>query len=73
MVCINEVFAKNLRRMRREKGMSPEQLAKKAGLATGSVYGWETARYLPSLYPALCLVEALGCTVEDLVRGEEDG
>ena len=73
MTCLIDVFAKNLRRMRMERGMTMAQLAEKAGVATSGVCRWESRECLPTLYPALCLAKALGCTVEDLVRGEDDG
>ena len=73
MTCLIDVFAKNLRRMRMERGMTMAQLAEKAGVATSGVCRWEAGERLPILYSALCLAKALGCTVEDLVRGEDDG
>lgn len=73
MVCLSDVFAKNLRRTRMEKGMTMAQLAEKAGVAASGVCRWETGKWSPTLHSALCLAEALGCTIDDLVRGEDDG
>lgn len=54
------------RRLRKERGLTQEQLAAKVGCSQAMVFDVETGRAQPSLKLALALADALGTTVDDL-------
>ena len=66
-------FAENLRKLRRERGFTQEQLAEKMGVSFQTVSRWETGVVYPDieLLPEIAdffevrLDELLGCTKED--------
>lgn len=57
----------SLHRIRVDRGMTMEQLARLAGTTVSSVYRYETGLREPSANTAVRLARALGVTVEDLV------
>ena len=57
------------RRLRKEKGLTQEQLAAMVGCSQAMVFDVETGRAQPSLKLALALADALGSTVDDLFAG----
>lgn len=59
-----------IRSVRKESGLTQEQLAERLGVSQRSVSRWETGRTMPdySLLPALC--EALGINVAELLGAE---
>ena len=69
-------FAENLRKLRRERGFTQEQLAEKMGVSFQTVSRWETGVVYPDieLLPAIAELfdsrvdELLGCTKEDKDR-----
>ena len=60
-----------IREIRREKGMTQEQLAERLGISQRSVSRWETGKTMPdlSLYEPLC--EALGIQVSELLYAQK--
>ena len=63
-------LAENIKRMRKEKGLTQEALADALGVTVGAVYKWEAGR-LPLEYKALkAIAEFFGTTAEKIL-GEE--
>ena len=56
---------------RKERNMTQEQLAEKIGVSAKVVSKWETGRSLPDTSFLLPLCDALGLTVQELLRAEE--
>ncbi len=65
---MSEQFAKNLRRLRQEKGYTQERLAQKLGVGPQAVSRWECGNTLPDVMLLPRLAEAFGVTVDDLYR-----
>ena len=57
------------RRLRKERGLTQEQLAAKVGCSQATVFDIESGRAQPSLKLALAIAEALDSTVDDLFSG----
>jgi transcriptional regulator with XRE-family HTH domain len=56
-------FGKRLEQLRKLAGLSPNQLAEKAGITTAAVHYLEAERFAPKLATASRLVKALGCSL----------
>ncbi len=55
--------------LREEKGWTLEKLAEKSGLCPATVCHIERGTREPSLLTAMCLADALGCSLDYLVLG----
>lgn len=53
-----------LRQLRRDKGLTQNQLAQRAGVAQGSLSQWESGAVKPSLDSAKRLADALGISLD---------
>ena len=62
------MLPENLYRLRREKGLSQEQLAELIGVSRQTVSKWETGTSTPELEKLILLSECFGISVDDLVR-----
>lgn len=56
-----------VRKMRKAKGMTQEQLAEKAGVGITHISHIETGRTAPSLDIVICLINAFGCSADELL------
>lgn len=61
----------NLEKIRKEKGISQCDLALSLGVTQGAVSMWESGACMPSSKKLLKLAVVLGCTVDELLKGEE--
>ena len=61
-----------IRDKRRELGMTQEQLAQKLGVTQGAVNKWETSECCPKSSRLKEVAEALGCTVDELLRYDDE-
>lgn len=61
------MFADNLKRIRKEKKLTQVQLAKSLGCSQNEICRWETGTE-PSIQNLVRIANALGCTVDELVR-----
>ena len=68
---MNTPFAENLRRARERQGLTPSELARAIGTTRQNIYSWETGRTSPALDVLPLLSDALGCSVDDLLRPPE--
>ena len=64
---MNESISKNLKRLRKERSLTQEQLAEALGVTTGAVYKWESGRSLPDLPMLLRLADLFGLSLDALV------
>ena len=64
-------IGKFIRKLRKEKNMTQEDLAEKLGVTDRSVSNWENGKNMPdvSLYKLLC--NELGISVNELISGEK--
>ena len=67
----NNFFGENIKRLRREAGMSQEELAEKIGVTSQAVSKWECALSLPDISLILPLADLLGVSTDELLRGEK--
>ncbi len=64
-------FAKNLERLRTERQMTQEELAKRVGVSQPAIAQYENGTATPRLYVTLRIASALATTVEALIEGKE--
>lgn len=65
-------FAKNLERLRTERQMTQEELAKRVGVSQPAIAQYEAGTATPRLYVTLRIASALATTVEALIEGKEE-
>ena len=63
-------IADTLARLRREKGLSQEQIAQQLHVTRQTVSSWETGRTVPGAEMLAPLAQALGAPLSDLLGGE---
>mgnify|MGYP000474663127 FL=1 len=64
-------IGKFISELRKEKGMTQEQLAVKLGVTQKSVSRWETGKNMPDLSLLQLLSAELGISVSELLDGEK--
>ena len=62
----------NLRKIRKQERLTMQALADLSGVSESAIGMYETGKRKPSFEVLLRLSEALGCTVDELVRERED-
>ena len=65
-------LGQNIKRLRKEKGISQEALADAIGVSRQAVSKWETDVSVPELEKLLKLSELFGVTLDELVGYEDD-
>ena len=68
---MSERLAKNLERLRTERQMTQEELAKRVGVSQPAIAQYERGTMTPRLYVTMRLATALHTTVEELIKGKE--
>lgn len=63
-----ENFAQRLMKLRKEKGYTQNQLAEKIGVSNKSISRWETGEGFPDITILVPLADALGVSVDHLLR-----
>lgn len=66
---LTEAVAKNVRRLRAERGMAQTELATEVGVSSAVMSKIELGQATCSLVVFVALAEALDCTLDDLVTG----
>ena len=59
-----------IQEVRRNKGITQNELAEKVGVTQGAVYQWETGKANPTADKLPALAKALGCMIDDLFETE---
>lgn len=62
----------NIKKAREKAGITQQELAKQLGIGQSTVAMWETQRALPRADKLPALAKLLGCTVDELLRKEEE-
>lgn len=57
----------NLRRIRKERRVSQNDLAQSIGVTQGTVSNWETGNVMPTLENLIAIAKFFGCKVDDLI------
>ena len=66
-------FAENLKRLRKEKGLTQEQLARQIGVGKRAVIGYEVEGRYPKKHEVYQkIADALDCTMNDLLTDNSD-
>jgi transcriptional regulator with XRE-family HTH domain len=60
-----------IRRLRKEKNLTQEALAVSMGVERTTVTMWESGAITPPTKHLVPLAEALGCTLDELLRGDD--
>ena len=60
-------FGKNLAKLRKEKGLTQEELVKISGVAISQIRRYETDKSTPSLDAIIKIVKALGVSIDEIV------
>lgn len=72
-ILLTEVFMKNnLEKIRKEKGLSQEELANILEVSRQTIGSLENGRYNPSIILAFKIARYFGLTIEDIFIYEED-
>lgn len=66
-------FGKNLAKLRKEKGLTQEELVKISGVAISQIRRYETDKSTPSLGAITKLVNALGVSIDEMVFNKVTG
>ena len=76
---MNHQFAENLKKIRKEKNISQEQLAEELGVSRQAISKWESAQAYPEMDKIITLCRKFNLNIDDLlhkdikeVKGEED-
>lgn len=64
---ISKDLGRNLLRIRKEKGLTREELAEKSNLSSNYIYGLENGTYLPGCIALIDLSNALNITTSQLL------
>lgn len=64
-------FSRNLVTSRTEKGLTQEELAKRAEVSQGAIWQYENGISTPKIAVAINIARALGTTCEELMNGKE--
>lgn len=62
----------NLRRIRKARKMTMKQLGEEVGVTEAAIGLYETGKRKPSYEMLLKLSEALGCSVDDILKTQEE-
>ncbi|WP_444890273.1 helix-turn-helix domain-containing protein [Microbulbifer sp. DLAB2-AA] len=63
----------NVRRIRKEVGISQQQVADATGMSKNTISNIETGKTAANSNSVLKISKALGCTVDELMKGVEEG
>ena len=67
-----ENLKNNLRRIRRAKDMTQVRLSELTGIHATQISNFEAGRRKPNMVNLVLLAEHLGCSLDNLVNGEDD-
>ena len=64
-------FCKNMRRVRRAKDISQEELARLTGIGRNCITSYEVGKNEPNISQAMKIAQALSCTMDELCQERE--
>lgn len=62
----------NIKKAREKAGLTQQDLANELGVGQSTVAMWETQNSLPRTDKLPALAKILGCTIDELLKGEEN-
>lgn len=62
----------NIKKAREKAGLTQQDLANELGVGQSTVAMWETQNSLPRTDKLPALAKILGCTIDDLLKGEDN-
>ena len=62
----------NIKEAREKAGLTQQDLANELGVGQSTVAMWETQKSLPRTDKLPALAKILGCTIDDLLKKEEE-
>lgn len=62
----------NLKKIRKDKGLTQNELAKKLGMRPSAISRYEHEFRSPNLKTAQKLAEILGCSIDDLIEDKKE-
>lgn len=63
----------NLNSIRKSKGIGRKELAERVGVTERRLEGWEYGEREPDIKHLIALADAMGCTVDQLIRDQKAG
>ena len=63
-------LGKNIKTLRKRKGLAQWELAEEIGSAQNTISGWETDRTEPTIFSCIVLADYFGITLDELCRSE---
>ena len=67
---LNQIFAKNITRLRTENNMTQLELAEKLNYSDKAVSRWERAEAIPDAKVLVTISEMFGVTLDDLLKND---
>lgn len=61
----------NIKKAREKVGLTQQELANELGVVQSTVAMWETQNSLPRADKLPALAKVLGCTIDELLKGDE--
>ncbi|MBR4209528.1 MAG: helix-turn-helix transcriptional regulator [Lachnospiraceae bacterium] len=61
------MFGSQLQKLRKEKGLTPEELAARLGISRQTVYNWEKNEVYPPVETIRQLAKLFGCSTDHLL------
>lgn len=65
------MLCKNISRLRKSRGLTQVEFAKRLNVTQGAVSQWENGRTMPDTYQLLRIAKAFDITVDELTDGED--
>ncbi|MFR6508530.1 MAG: helix-turn-helix transcriptional regulator [Dorea sp.] len=65
-------FAENVKMLRKQAGMSQEQLAEKLGVSRQAVTKWETGAGIPDIENIMAISMLFDISIDDLLSNERE-
>ena len=76
---MNNRFSENLKKIRKDNNLSPEQLAETLGVSRQAISKWESSAAYPEMDKIITLCEKFNLNIDDLlhkdireIKGEEE-
>ena len=60
-------IGQNIKKLRKERGITQAKLAKKIGVYQSTITWWEHDDRMPTIFNAICLADVFGITLDELV------
>lgn len=61
----------NIKKAREKAGLTQQELADKLGIGQSAVAMWESQGFLPRTDKLPALAKILGCSIDELLKGDE--